>query len=212
MALAIVHFIRRRPDTYWLWIILFLGPLGALDLLAGGSCSRCRAAAAIVQSLSRAAAGFANWKPPFSTILPQETTKSWPTCIWRKAISRKARAMLRQGDFVAHRFAGSVLPAWGLRRSNWEILRAAVPDLERVVRRSELRFSSRHRTCWPMPMRIPGNRTKAEALFQRSHDDFDFSETYYNYACFCWLHRKRNAEAREWAQKFWPRNRPCPDI
>src|SRR6478672_6882422 len=28
-GLAIVHFIRRRPDTYWLWIILFGGGLGA---------------------------------------------------------------------------------------------------------------------------------------------------------------------------------------
>ena len=29
-ALALVHFIRRRPDTVWLWVIVFLGPLGAL--------------------------------------------------------------------------------------------------------------------------------------------------------------------------------------
>ncbi|HXY04772.1 MAG TPA: tetratricopeptide repeat protein, partial [Terriglobales bacterium] len=29
-AIAIVHFIRRRPDGYWLWIIIFLGGLGAL--------------------------------------------------------------------------------------------------------------------------------------------------------------------------------------
>src|SRR3954468_20259381 len=29
-ALAIFHFIRRRPDTYWLWIIIFGGGLGAL--------------------------------------------------------------------------------------------------------------------------------------------------------------------------------------
>src|SRR5262245_35243669 len=29
-GLAIVHFIRRRPDNYWLWVILFFGPLGAL--------------------------------------------------------------------------------------------------------------------------------------------------------------------------------------
>jgi len=27
--IAIVHFIRRRPDTYWIWIILFFGPIGA---------------------------------------------------------------------------------------------------------------------------------------------------------------------------------------
>ena len=32
-VLAIVHFIRRRPDTYWLYIILFLGPVGALVYL-----------------------------------------------------------------------------------------------------------------------------------------------------------------------------------
>ena len=29
-AIAIVHFIRRRPDTYWIFIILFLGWVGAL--------------------------------------------------------------------------------------------------------------------------------------------------------------------------------------
>src|SRR5262249_319481 len=28
-AVALIHFIRRRPDMYWLWIIIFLGPLGA---------------------------------------------------------------------------------------------------------------------------------------------------------------------------------------
>jgi hypothetical protein len=27
--LAIIHFIRRRPDTWWLYVILFLGPIGA---------------------------------------------------------------------------------------------------------------------------------------------------------------------------------------
>jgi len=26
---AILHFIKRRPDTYWLFIILLLGPIGA---------------------------------------------------------------------------------------------------------------------------------------------------------------------------------------
>jgi hypothetical protein len=34
VIVAIVHFIRKRPDFYWLWIILFLGPLGALIYLA----------------------------------------------------------------------------------------------------------------------------------------------------------------------------------
>jgi hypothetical protein len=29
-VVAVVHFIRRRPDNYWIWIIIFFGPLGAL--------------------------------------------------------------------------------------------------------------------------------------------------------------------------------------
>src|SRR5262249_31113401 len=33
-ALAILHFVRRRPDTYWLWIILMGGGLGALVYMA----------------------------------------------------------------------------------------------------------------------------------------------------------------------------------
>jgi len=28
-AAAIIDFIRRRPNIYWLWIIIALGPLGA---------------------------------------------------------------------------------------------------------------------------------------------------------------------------------------
>jgi len=32
-ALAVIHFIKRRPNGYWLWIILFLGPIGAIIYL-----------------------------------------------------------------------------------------------------------------------------------------------------------------------------------
>jgi hypothetical protein len=34
MALALVHFFRRQPSFYWLYLIFFLGPLGALIYLA----------------------------------------------------------------------------------------------------------------------------------------------------------------------------------
>src|SRR6185503_13958074 len=33
-GIAIVHFIRRRPDWYWLWVILLGGGLGALVYIA----------------------------------------------------------------------------------------------------------------------------------------------------------------------------------
>jgi hypothetical protein len=34
MVLALVHYVRRQPSFYWLYLILFLGPLGALIYLA----------------------------------------------------------------------------------------------------------------------------------------------------------------------------------
>ena len=33
-AIAILHFVRRRPETYWLWIILMFGGVGALLYIA----------------------------------------------------------------------------------------------------------------------------------------------------------------------------------
>ena len=32
-ALAIIHFIRRRPEGFWIFVILFLGPIGSLIYL-----------------------------------------------------------------------------------------------------------------------------------------------------------------------------------
>ena len=52
VALAIIHFIRRRPDTYWLYIILFLGPSGSRDLPAGGGSSRCGTFTPVLQNVS----------------------------------------------------------------------------------------------------------------------------------------------------------------
>ncbi len=33
VIIALIHFIRRRPDFFWLFVILFLGPLGAIIYL-----------------------------------------------------------------------------------------------------------------------------------------------------------------------------------
>src|SRR5689334_17551382 len=34
VIVALLHFVRRRPDWYWLWIILLIPPVGALIYLA----------------------------------------------------------------------------------------------------------------------------------------------------------------------------------
>src|SRR5579863_8813300 len=52
-VVAIVHFIRRRPDTYWLFIILFLGPVGAAVYLVAEALPDVRLARHSLQGLSR---------------------------------------------------------------------------------------------------------------------------------------------------------------
>ncbi len=34
MVMALIHYVRRQPSAYWLYLIIFLGPLGALIYLA----------------------------------------------------------------------------------------------------------------------------------------------------------------------------------
>ena len=44
-AVAILHFVRRRPDNYWLWIILIGGGLGALVYIVAEVDAGCEPAA-----------------------------------------------------------------------------------------------------------------------------------------------------------------------
>ncbi len=34
IAMAVIHYVRRQPNGYWIYLILFLGPLGAVIYLA----------------------------------------------------------------------------------------------------------------------------------------------------------------------------------
>lgn len=43
-AIAILHFVQRRPNTFWLWIILMGGALGALVYICRRGHSRRRPA------------------------------------------------------------------------------------------------------------------------------------------------------------------------
>ena len=55
-AAAIIHFIRRRPDTYWIFIILFLGPPWRAHLYLRRGPTRFWTSAAILQNFPAAQA------------------------------------------------------------------------------------------------------------------------------------------------------------
>ncbi len=78
-VIAIIHFIRRRPDTYWLYIIQFLGPVGALVYIFAEMAPD---ASLLNQSFKglRGASGSRRSSWRFATIPPPATTKSWASC------------------------------------------------------------------------------------------------------------------------------------
>ena len=206
-AIAIVHFIRRRPDTYWLWIILIGGGLGALVYIAvevlpdAGLLrqsfkvfprrKRIRELEAAI--LDNPSAG--NYEELADLYLEEGKFARARQC-YDKAISsrtdspdpfyRRSIAATEMGDFVA-----------------------ALPDLERVVSRDPKYDFHRAAGLLAHAYANTGQPEKAEALFQQVTKISTLSETYYNYACFL-AAQQRKAEAREWAQRILAKKPTMP--
>ena len=204
---AIVHFIRRRPDTFWLWIILIGGWLGALVYIAvevvpdAGLLrqsfktfprrKRIRELESAI--LDNPSAG--NYEELADLYLEEGKYARARQC-FDKAISsrtdsldpfhRRGIAEIALGDFTA-----------------------AVPDLERVVTRDATYDFHRAAALLAHAYANTGQPQKAEALFQQVTRISTSSETYYNYASFL-AAQGRNAEAREWAQHILAKKPTMP--
>jgi hypothetical protein len=206
-VLAIVHFIRRRPDTYWLFIIIFLGPLGAavyilmevvpdLRLLrhsfdAFPRRKRIRQLEALV--LDNPAAG--NYEELGDLYLDERNFARAREC-YDKAI--QSRADLPDAFYRR-----------GIAKIELADFAAALPDLERVVARDRKYDSNRAAALLAHAYANSGQADKAEALFREVTERSTLSETYYNYATFL-AAQGRNAEAREWTQRILAKKPTMP--
>jgi hypothetical protein len=207
-AVAIVHFIRRRPDFYWLWIVLFFGPLGALIYIfievipdlgllryqfdSFSRQNRIRQLEAIVRD--NPAAG--NYEELGDVYLDEKQYAQAREC-FNKAIAssrdeslhpfyRRGVAEIHLGDFPA-----------------------AVQDLEFVTSRDP-KYKSHHAIAQlAHAYANTGNPEKADALFRQVTQISTASETYLNYAHFL-ASQQRNAEAREWAQRVLDKKPTMP--
>jgi len=206
-ALALVHFIRRRPDTYWLWIIIFLGPIGALvyifievipdiGLLRQSfevfpRRKRIRELEAIV--LDNPAAG--NYEELGDLFLEDGKFARAREC-YDKAISSR-------GDLL------DVFYRRGIAEIQLADFDAAVLDLEHVVSRDWKYDSNRAAGLLAHAYANTGEAEKADPLFREVTQRSTLSETYYNYATFL-VAQNRTAEAREWTQRILAKKPTMP--
>src|SRR5580765_696992 len=207
VALAIIHFIRRRPDTYWLYIILFLGPLGAgiylvvealpdLGLLRQSfkvfpRRRRIRELEAAV--LDNPSAG--NYEE-LADLYMEEGNFSKARDCYDKAISSRTDSpdpFYRRG--VCEIELGDFTPA--------------VQDLERVVQKDPGYDFHRAKGLLAHAYANASEPGKAEDLFRQAVAFSTLSETYYNYALFL-AAQNHPAEAREWAQKILAKKPTMP--
>ncbi len=206
-AAAVVHFIRRRPETMWLWVIIFLGPPGALvyilmemvpdlgllrqTLDAVGRRKRIRQLEAVV--LENPAAG--NYEELGDLYLDEEQFTRARDC-YDKAISartthadplyRRGYAAIRLGDYAA-----------------------AVADLERVAALDAKYDFHRAMALLAHAYANTGEPVKAEALFRQATEMSTSSEAYCYYASFL-ASLQRSSEAREWAQRVLAKKPTMP--
>lgn len=205
-VVALVHFVRRRPDVFWLWIIL-IHWLGALvyifvevipdaGLLRQGfqvfpRRKRIRELeSAIVDNPS---AG--NYEELADLYMGEGDYERARAC-YNKSISsrtdsidpfyRRGVAEVRLGDYAA-----------------------AVPDFERVVREDPSYDFHNAMGLLAHSYAKTGHPDKAETLFREATKISTSSETYYNFALFL-LEQGRTQEARDWAQKILDKKRNMP--
>jgi hypothetical protein len=207
IGMAIVHFIRRRPDTYWLYVILFLGPIGATIYL-------------VVEAL------------PDVGLLGQ-SFKVFPR---RKRI-RELEAAIRDnpsagnyeelGDlymddgkiadaraaFDKAIAARADTPDPFYRRGVCTLqlgdAAGAVADLERVVGKEPDYDFQRAGGLLARAYAQTGQTEKAEKLFRKVTITSTLSETYLNFADLL-ASQGHGAEARQWAQKVLDKKPTMP--
>ncbi len=206
-GLAIVHFIRRRPDTYWFYVILFLGPVGAIvylvvealpDIGLVGQSFKVfprRKRIGQLEAIIRDNPSPGNYEELGDLYMDDgkipQAREAFDRAIAARADTpdpfyRRAVCAIQMGDFAA-----------------------AVPDLERVVaKRSDYDFQ-RAAGLLAHAYAQTGQKEKAESLFRRVTTTSTLSETYLNFADLL-ATEQRTDEAREWTQKVLDKKPTMP--
>ena len=206
-AIAIVHFIRRRPDWFWLWIILFGGGLGALVYIA----------VEVIPDVGLLRQSFKVFprrkriRDLESAILDNPSAGNYEELA---DLYMEEGRFDRARDCYNHSISSRTdSPDPFYRRGVCEIqlgdFAAAVQDLERVVGKDPKYDFRRAAGLLAHGYANTGRSDQAEKLFREVTVTSTLSETYYNYAQFLSA-QGRMAEARQWAQQILAKKPTMP--
>jgi len=206
-AFAILHFVRRRPDTYWLWIILIGGGLGALVYIVAEVIPDARLLHGAYQVFPRRKRirqleGLIVDNPSVGNIeelgdlyLDDRQYAKARDC-FNRVLERSAEI-----DPLYRRALSSV----GL-----DDMEAAARDFAQVVARDPRYDYQRAAGLYAHALARLGRRDDADALFRSVLETSTLTETEYNYASFL-AATGRSAEAREWADRILRKKATMPD-
>ena len=206
-GLAVVHFIRRRPDTFWIWVILLLPPVGAIIYLA-------------VEALPDLGLLRGSMK-----VFPRrKRIGQLERLVWDNPSAGNYEELgdlyMEDGRIAAARAAfdkaiaarSDTLDAFYRRGAcalKLEDAAAALPDLERVAAKEPRYDFDRAAGLLAHAYALTGQKERAEALFRQVTMRSVASETYLNFAELL-ASEGKNAEAREWAQKVLDKKPAMP--
>jgi hypothetical protein len=206
-AIAIIHFVQRRPDSYWLWIILMGGGLGSLvyifvqvvpdvRLLHGAYQvfpRRKRIRQLEAQIVDNPSVG--NYEELGDLLLDDGKYARARECFDKvlarsdaiDPLYRRALCALALNDFTA-----------------------AAADLEQVTAREPKYDYHRAAGLLAHTLARLGQVDAAAALFADVTTTSTLSETEFNYASFL-ADTGRTADAREWAERVLRKKATMPD-
>jgi hypothetical protein len=206
-ALAIVHFVRRRPDTYWLWIILVFGGFGALAYILVEVIPDVRLLRGAFQVFPRRK----RIKALEAAIIDNPSIGNYEE-LGDLYLDDKQYARARECfDNVIARSDG-IDPFY--RRALAELAlndyQAAAADLAKVVARDPKYDYQRAAGLHAHALARTGDRESAAALFAEVTNTSTLSETQYHYASLL-ADEGRTPEAREWAERILRKKATMPD-
>jgi hypothetical protein len=197
-VICLIHFFRRRPDQFWIFVIFFGGAVGALvyfvievlpDLSNFKASVRTysrKRRIKVLEALVQVNPAIGN-REELADLLLEEGQCARARAIYNEIISPRTEEI----DMFYRR---------GLCAMAMDDPSAALPDLERVVNQDAKYDFYRAEGMLAQAYALTGRPDLAEKYFRAATELSTLSETMFNYAVFLFA-EGRDKEAREWAKK-----------